>query len=68
MDQELLVGLVGVVRKVWVDDVVFTGRTPGELLQNILAVMQRLLDRGLNMATHKCHFFTRFVTWCGKVY
>lgn len=52
----------------WVAAIVVRRRTPEELLQNLLTVLRAYWTGGLFAAAHKCNFFSRSVTWWGKVY
>lgn len=61
--------LAGLPVSIWtrsVDEIESKGHIPQELLQNVVTVVQRLQGGGSYAAAHKCHFFTRAATWCGK--
>ena len=47
---------------------IIRGRTPRELLLNVVKMLQRLIKKGLYAAAHKCGFFSMPITWCGKVF
>ena len=59
--------MIGEECLVWVDDIPIRGRTPRELLLNVMKVLQRLIKKSLYAAAHKCTFFSTSITWCGKV-
>ena len=68
MEHEVLDGIIGEECLVWVDDIVIRGRTPRELLLNVMKVLHRLIKKGLYAAAHKCTLFSIPITWCGKVF
>ena len=68
MEHEVLDGMIGEECLVWVDDIVIRGRTPDELLLNVVKVLQQLIKKGLYEAAHECTFFSTFITWCEKVF
>ena len=47
------------------DDMIITGRTDEEHLQNLKMVLQRLQDAGLKANREKCEFFKDRVQFCG---
>ena len=60
--------LDGLDCEVWVDDVVFWGKSATELMDTLDEILGRLEDAGLFVAAHKCTFFDTSIHWCGKVY
>ena len=52
---------------VWVDDNVVWGETPDILLKRLLAILNRLLERGLFVAAHKAVFSRKEIKWCGNI-
>ena len=64
----ILSGLLDRTRMVWIDDLVVWGSTPGELVDHLDDVLQRLQERGLYVAAHKCTFYEPCIKWCGKIY
>ena len=68
MEHEVLDGMIGEEYFIWVDDIVIRGRTPRELLLNVVKMLQRLTKKGLYTAAHKCTVFSTSITWCGKVF
>lgn len=46
MYTEVLVRLVEIICKVWVDDIIVEVRTPRELVQNFVTVAKRLREKG----------------------
>ena len=59
----LLKGLPGVT--VFLDDILVTGKTSEEHVQNLRAVLQRLSDSGLKLRREKCQFFLPAVEFLG---
>ena len=51
---------------VWVDDIVIWGKTPENILKRLLAILDRLLERGLFAVAHKAVFFRNEIKCCGK--
>ncbi|XP_048775178.2 uncharacterized protein K02A2.6-like [Ostrea edulis] len=49
------------------DDMVITGKTDEEHLQNLEKVLQRLSEYGLRENLNKCEFFKENITFCGHV-
>ena len=43
------------------------GETPEILLKRLLAILDRLLERGLFAAAGKAVFFRKEINWCGKI-
>ena len=43
------------------------GETPEILLKRLLAILDRLLERGLFAAAHKVGFFRKEFKWCEKI-
>ena len=62
MDHEVPAGMIGEECLVWVDDTVISGRTPRELLLNMVKVLHRLINKGFYAAAHKCTFFLTSIT------
>ena len=58
MEHEVLDGMTGEEYIVRRDDMVIRGRTPHELLLNVVKVLQQLIKEGLHAAAHKCTFFS----------
>lgn len=54
-DTELLAGLVGVICKVRLEGIVVKRRTLREMLHMFVIVTQRLQERWLYAAAHKCY-------------
>ena len=54
---DVLDGYIDKTCFVWVDDIVIWGETPEILLKRLLAILDRLLERGLFAAAHKAVFF-----------
>ena len=50
---------------VYLDDILITGKTEKEHLQNIDEVMTRLEDEGLTLKKEKCHFMLDKVEYLG---
>ena len=44
---------------VWVDDIVIWGKTPEIISKRLLAILDRLLERGLLAAAHKAVYFRK---------
>ncbi|XP_056008456.1 uncharacterized protein K02A2.6-like [Ostrea edulis] len=59
----VLQGLAGV--KCIMDDMIITGTSEEEHLQNLEAVLQRLDDYNLRVNLDKCEFFRERVSYCG---
>ena len=51
----------------WVDDIVIWRDTLEILFKRLLAILDRLLERGLFAAAHKAVFFRKEIKWCGKI-
>ena len=51
----------------YLDDVIVTGRTKEEHLQNIKQVLAALTDYGMKLRLDKCEFFQQHVTYLGHV-
>ena len=64
---DVLDGYIDEICLVWVDDIVIWGETPEILLKRLLAILDRLLERGLFAAAHKAVFFRKEIKWCGKI-
>ena len=47
------------------DDIIISGRTDREHLQNLDSVLQRLEDYGLKANLDKCEFFQESISYCG---
>ena len=52
---------------VYIDDVIIPGRSFGEHLNNLQAVLQRLREAGLKLKPKKCAFLRRQVNYLGHV-
>ena len=52
---------------VWVDDIVIWRDTLEILFKRLLAILDRLLERGLFAAAHKAVFFRKEIKWRGKI-
>jgi len=50
---------------IWVDDVVHWGEE-NDLLNTLDLELGRLENVGMFVAAHKCAFFDKSITWCGK--
>lgn len=57
--------LVGV--GVFLDDIIVTGSTKSDHLNNLHKVFQRLQDYGLRVRKEKCVFFAKSVSYLGHV-
>ena len=64
---DVLDGYIDEICLVWVDDIVIWGETPEILLKRLLAILDRLLERGLFAAAHKDIFFRKEIKWFGKI-
>lgn len=53
--------------QVILDDMIITGKSNKEHLQNLEVVLQRLSNSGLRANPDKCEFFKDRVTFCGHV-
>ncbi len=62
---QILQGLPGVL--CYMDDLLVTGKTSAEHLQNLERVLQRLEDWGVRVARHKCFFFKDSVEYLGHM-
>ena len=56
---DVLDGYIDEICLVWVDNVMIWGETPEILLKRLLAILDRLLERGLFAAAHKAVFFRK---------
>ena len=63
--ETLLQGIPGV--KVYIDDILITGRTNKEHLQNLETVLQRLQEAGLHLNREKCYFMMPSIEYLGYV-
>ena len=63
---DVLDGYIDEICLVWVDDIVIWGETPEILLKRLLAILDRLLERGLFAAAHKAVLFGNEIKWCGN--
>ena len=61
-----LVGDIPMV-KAYLDDLIITGRTDQEHLENLQAVLARLNKHGMKLRRDKCEFFKESVTYLGHV-
>ena len=61
-----LEGYMDNIRSVWVDDIVIWVVTPESFLKRLLAILDRLLERGRFDVAHKAVFFRKDIKWCGK--
>ena len=61
--EQVLDGIPGT--KCILDDMVITGKTDEEHLQNLEMVLKRLQEYGLRAHTKKCAFFQDKITFCG---
>ena len=68
MMMEVLGNLVRRACLNYVDDVKVIGRSVGELVANLRAVLLWFMERGLFLAAHKLVLFAKEVKWCGKLY
>ena len=64
---DVLEGSIDKMCLVWVEDIVIRGKTPGTILKRLLAILDRLLERGLFAAAHEAVFFRKKIKWCGKI-
>ena len=53
--------------KVYIDDILITGRTNKEHLQNLEAMLQRLQEAGLHLNREKCYFMVPSIEYLGYV-
>ena len=51
--------------QVILDDMIVTGKTDQEHLENLEMVFQRLSENGLRANVEKCKFFKEKITFCG---
>ena len=61
--ENILKGLQGVC--VYLDDILVTGKTSAEHLQNLQAVLRRLQENGITLKKEKCEFFLPAVEYLG---
>ena len=54
-------------KQVILDDIIITGKSDEEHLQNLEMVLQRLQENGLRANSKKCEFFRDRVNFCGHV-
>ena len=64
MDQ-ILLGIPGVF--CYLDDIIVTGSTMEEHLEQLVAVLKRLEEYGLKANREKCKFLRSFVEYLGHV-
>eukprot|EP00795_Rhopilema_esculentum_P016067 gene16067-7417_t len=62
---KLFQGLNGV--QCYLDDIIITGKTEGEHMQNLLAVLQRIKEYGLGLRKDKCSFLQTSVEYLGNI-
>lgn len=68
---EMILGdLVGTACLVFVDDIIVTGDTEPEFVNNWIRVLQRLYDFGVKITAKygKTVFYDRELLWCGRLY
>ena len=65
MTTEVLNDLVYRILEVYLDDVIITGRTKDEFLQNLIAVFKRLKEVGITINPRKCKFGLRSIEYVG---
>lgn len=65
---DVLCSLIEPVYLVWVDGIVILGRTKDELLQRVMEVLSRFVERRICAAAHKAVLFQEDTKWCGKLY
>ena len=63
----LLRDIPSTVTVVYIDDILITGETEEEHLQNIDTVMSRLKEAGLTLRKSKCHFLLEKVEYLGHI-
>ena len=56
---DVLEGYMDKICLVWVDDIVIWGKTPEIISKRLLAILDRLLERGLLAAAHKAVYFRK---------
>lgn len=61
--EQVMAGIPGM--QVILDDMIITGKTDQDHLQNLESVFKRLNDNGLKVNPEKCEFFKERVTFCG---
>ena len=49
------------------DDILIYGQTFEEHLENVVAVLKRLKEKGIKCNAEKCHFFKREVKYLGRL-
>ena len=59
----ILQGMSGVI--CYIDDILITGKTQAEHMENLAAVLQRLPEHGLRVKKEKCEFFQPSVEYLG---
>ena len=62
---KLFQGLKGV--QFYLDDLIITGKTEEEHMQNLLAVLQRIKEYGLRLRKDKCSFLQTSVEYLGHI-
>ena len=63
--EQILQGLKGT--QCYLDDILVTGKTEEEHLQNLDSVLQRLSDYGLRVKRNKCEFFKESLEYLGHI-
>ena len=64
---ECLGGLQDLKSIAYLDDILIYGRTFEEHLENLEAILKRLMEKGIKLNAKKCHFFKREIKYLGRL-
>jgi len=67
MCMEVFPDLIHKVMEVYIDDFIVFGESEDELISNLEAVFQRLVEKNLKLNPRKCHFGIEEVEYCGHI-